>query len=191
MWWDVRGPYTKPRTMPVRSVVLHHTKAESPPARVFRNLCARGLSVQFMIGHDGDVWQFADARDTVCWHAGHANAFSVGVEIVSKGCGTPDPNHAREMYLDQLNGKMRQFLRFSQLQVLAAHDLSKLLCELHSIPFAVVGEPGHEAHRYTMSRHDYTNFRGVLGHYHISPSKRDPSPHILDEIKRASELGRH
>ncbi|MDP6539482.1 MAG: peptidoglycan recognition family protein [Planctomycetota bacterium] len=48
----------------------------------------RGLSVHFLLDLDGTIYQTLDVRDTA-WHAGPANARSIGIEIAQWGARAP------------------------------------------------------------------------------------------------------
>lgn len=48
----------------------------------------RGLSAHFLLDLDGTLYQTLDLRETA-WHAAHANARSIGVEIAHIGAYTP------------------------------------------------------------------------------------------------------
>lgn len=190
MWWDPWSPGCRRRAHPVTAVVLHHTGAENPPDRMFHNLRNRQpgpLSVHFAIDQAGKVWQFADPAETVCSHAGEANGYSIGIEITSRGTAPAVQGWEREAYTDTVHGRRGAFLRFYRAQMLAAYELCEWLCMSFGLPMLVPGEPGDRARRTVMTREELARFRGVIGHYHVTERKRDPSPHLLDEIKAAFE----
>lgn len=79
-------------------VALHATGADRPneydPPRVFENLTLRGYSVEFCLGEDGVLYQFADPVRHHCLHVGGLNKRAVGIECVNhlrprKGSGRP------------------------------------------------------------------------------------------------------
>ena len=70
-------------------VVLHYD-ACGTSERCFEVLHdIRGLSAHFLIDLDGAIYQTLDLADTA-WHAGPANARSIGIEIAHVGAHPPD-----------------------------------------------------------------------------------------------------
>jgi N-acetyl-anhydromuramyl-L-alanine amidase AmpD len=81
---------TRPRREQLRAIVLHWTGG-TDARQCFRTLRSRtgphtpdGLSVHYIIGSDGEVLHTA-STSLVCLHAGVANAWSIGIEVVSPG----------------------------------------------------------------------------------------------------------
>ena len=51
---------------------------------LYQSRTTRDVSWHFTIDTDGTVIQQADAALWMCWHAGHANGWSVGIELVQQ-----------------------------------------------------------------------------------------------------------
>jgi N-acetyl-anhydromuramyl-L-alanine amidase AmpD len=195
MWWKPPRGCSARVTGP-RVIVLHHTAGERDPRGVHNTLVSRksvaapwGLSVHFVIGADGTIWQMADARSTKTLHAGRANAWSVGVEIVNRGAPPALATAPRETYSDRIHGIPFDYLRFHPAQVGAAYTLCRALCEVLEIPYRFPTESGAVT-RGIMGESEIKTYRGILGHYHVSRGKVDPSPHLLDELHAKASLPR-
>lgn len=90
-WWNPGDPGTRKRKAPPRAFVWHWTGGGNPAETVCRTLRNRRnpktgkpepLSVHYVLDLDGRLVQCADPAGTVCYHAGTANEWSVGCEIV-------------------------------------------------------------------------------------------------------------
>ncbi len=178
----------RPRVEPVRVVVLHHTAAENPHTTVIHTLKSRtsggapeGLSVHFIIDRAGVVHQTADLS-LVTLHAGRANPFSVGIEIVSRGQGTAAPGKPREAYRALVRGRYVRYLKFYSEQLKAAKLLTRALCQHYGIPYEVPRDFNGKVSTAVLSLEQMATYHGVLGHLHITNSKVDPSIHLLEEI---------
>jgi hypothetical protein len=85
----------------VRQIVLHHTGGFTPQ-RAFQTLHnERKLSVQFIVGDDGTIYQTRDALETA-WHAGKANPHSIGIEC----CLYPDAEKNPDAYNERRQQKI-------------------------------------------------------------------------------------
>lgn len=110
----------------VSAVVLHTSKGRRPvivPEHVSSHAWAlaryqastkRAVSWHFTIAHDGTVIQQADAATAATWHAGHANRWSVGIELAQDDT-----------------------LVLSRAQVDSAIALVRVLCREFCVPFRV------------------------------------------------------
>jgi N-acetyl-anhydromuramyl-L-alanine amidase AmpD len=190
---------THPRREPVRAIVLHWTGGIGGPKRVYETLRARkghrtpdGLSVHYVIGTDGEVVQMAP-HGLTCLHAGPANEWSIGVEIVSPGLAM-GAAYRRELamgvrrvvYADFIKSTKRatEMVDFTTQQTAAVVQICDVLCDTFNITRAVpVNECGALLRR-EMTADELAAFSGVLGHYHCHPTKLDPGTRIL-EILRA------
>jgi len=143
-----------------RAVVWHWTGGQGDHARVIETLHLRGLSVNFIIGRDGVVYQCCDA-DRMTAHAGgkhavlSANPWSVGVEV----CG--------------LGGDGEWW---TEPQLAAGKALMRTLSAAFGLP-----EHAHPSER-TLSRPTLETVRGHIGHFHVASNKRDPGPQWLAAI---------
>jgi hypothetical protein len=191
IWWDPHTPGARPRSQPVRAIVLHWTGAENDGIRVSHNLRHRKdpksgrpkpLSIHYTVSQDGTTIQHADPKATVTLHAGGVNDWTVGVEIVSAGrVEGMRQVWPRVAYDDTIHGQTRQHLRFLPEQVGAVYDLCQHLCETLDIPWRVPMQDG-ELIRRQLSDEELADFAGFMGHFHCHPSKRDPGSHLLVDL---------
>jgi len=154
-------------------------------ARSCRNaLASRDLSSHF--GTDrGKIFQWLDLSHKA-WHAGSkANGRSIGVDI----CQQPTVNlapwyeargYGLQVVANPSTRGARQVLTLHPETVKATADLLRVLNFVTGIPLRF---PQSDK---VLSRPDLENFRGVLGHHHISKRKWDIAP-WLPALKR--ELG--
>jgi N-acetyl-anhydromuramyl-L-alanine amidase AmpD len=87
--------FTQSRTVPVTTIVLHHTGPTSDANAVITTLKQRQLSVHYIIDRDGKIYQ-AVSEDRVAYHANcneseefcripNINSASIGIELVNSG----------------------------------------------------------------------------------------------------------
>ena len=188
---------TRPRKEAVRAVVLHWTGGMGGPAAVYRTLRTRvgprtpdGLSIHYVIAADGEVVQMAP-HGLVCLHAGIANEWSIGVEIVSPGIpkGTAYEKERkagvrREAYPALMRKARRpiSLLDFTEAQTKSVVLLCETLCDTLGVRRAVPEEDG-ALQRTEMSPSQLAAFGGVMGHFHCHPSKLDPGTRILERLR--------
>jgi len=190
---------TRPRREPVRAIVLHWTGGAGGPAAVYRTLRTRsgprspdGLSIHYVVGTDGETVQMAPLS-LVCLHAGIANEWSVGIEIVSPGfpMGTAHEREKksgvrREVYADKLKTSRRtgvRMLDFTEAQTAAAMLLVETLCDSLKLPRRVPIEADGALARRELRPEELARFAGVMGHYHCHPTKLDPGTAILERLR--------
>ena len=88
-----RYSWRKRKPDKIKSIVIHHTgglRADTAFNTLHRE---RGLSVHFIVDDKGRIYQTLDL-DCITWHAGKANATSVGIEA----CLYPDAFKRPNMY---------------------------------------------------------------------------------------------
>ena len=182
---------TRPRKEKCRAIVVHHTGGSRSPVGVYATLKSRtgprakdGLSVHYVIGVDGKVYQFAPA-DLVCLHAGIANEWSVGIEVCSAGVFNSISHKlelsrgiSRQKYSDRIHRRERKLLDFTVWQYASLFQLIDYLCDRLSIPRRVPELDGELIKR-DLSSTELAAFSGVLGHYHVSAAKIDPGTRPL------------
>lgn len=93
IWWAPGKPGARRRKAPARAVCWHWTGGSRGVEGVASTLRQRGLSIHFVVEPSGRVVQCADL-DTVTFHAGAANEWTIGVEIV----GGPAKDFTPEQY---------------------------------------------------------------------------------------------
>lgn len=190
---------THPRVQPCRAIVLHWTGGAGGPAAVYRTLRTRsgprtpdGLSVHYVVGTDGEVVQMAP-HGLVCLHAGIANEWSVGIEVVSPGfpMGSAYERERkagvrREVYSDKWKTTRRagvKMLDFTEAQNAALVLLVETLCDTLRIPRRVPIDADGSLLRREMRPAELASFAGVLGHAHCHPTKLDPGSAILERLR--------
>lgn len=186
---------TRPRTQACRAIVLHWTGGAGGPDAVYRTLRARrgpktvdGLSVHYVIGSDGEIVQMAP-HSFVCLHAGVANEWSIGIEVVSPGFarGTAYERERkagvkRETYVDRIRGKRLTMLDYTEAQHASLGILIEQLCDTLRIPRRVPLESDGLLMRRQMTDAELAGFSGILGHYHCHPTKCDPGTRPMQRL---------
>jgi len=193
-WWDSDNHRNTEgaRTKPIRFGVLHHQGGEGRARQCFSVLNERAdpkhpgefdyLSVHFEIDQDGVITQMADL-DTVCHQASGVNQESWGVEIANLGVGQSSLRHPRDTYTDMVNGvTYRNFLKFYPMQVAAAYRLCVCVNGLLGLPLVLPMATQFKARRNVLPPAELARFRGLIAHYMVTNKKKDPSPHLLDEL---------
>lgn len=184
------GHGAKRRTRPITCGVAHWTGGENPPDvvyRVLRNRKPWPLSVEFCIDASGTVWQFADPLVTRCSHAGYANGFSWGIEMVNYGTRSllsrvPRAGRHRGTSSQTIHGRSRKVASFYRGQIESARALVEAVHGALDLPVDVPRHADGRVYSTTMSKKSVRAFRGVLGHFHISRFKLDPGPTLLSEL---------
>jgi N-acetyl-anhydromuramyl-L-alanine amidase AmpD len=166
----------------VRAVVLHHTGGEGSSEQVCRTLRARRLSIHYIIDYNGTVTQHADHR-LVTYHAGQANGWTIGIEVVNQARAPAAARHPRIVYRDTVHERELSLLRFTDAQVASCRMLCRQLCLEHRLPIEVPRDPSSgELITRTLEAATLAAYRGVLGHFHLTAKKIDPAPHLLRDI---------
>ncbi len=161
----------------LRQFVVHHDGCPSSKAcfQVLHN--ERGLSVHFLIDNDGTIYQTLDLVDCAFQAAG-VNEISVGVELANRGDAIrfPDDYHGRR---DKLTCSIHghQFLAYAytkdQIDSMTAigRTMARLFPNLpQTYPIAGSGDALWTAIA------DPREYKGWLGHYHVTQQKWDPGP---------------
>lgn len=176
------------RVVPCDKGVLHWTAGEGDGPRVHRVLAGRDLSIHFTIDREGVIWQYADPGVVACAHAGRSmNACSWGVEVVDYGMAAtvPAKGAARERYTCTIHGKERLVADYLPAQYEAVYALCDAVHGALGIPRQVWCSEPHGLVRWPQ----LSKFRGLVGHFHISPRKTDPGTRPL-EFMAARWMGR-
>jgi hypothetical protein len=170
-------------TAPPRAFVWHTSKgilcrALAPDAipsthaetlALYQSRTAREVSWHITVDTDADVLQQADPARWQCWHAGGANAWSLGAELVQRDAtGT-----------------------LTAPQIRAAADVTDAVCAALAIPRRVlVGPDGAPWVRQVKDLQSAKaggrglTWAGVLGHVHLTTDRGagDPGPLIFAEL---------
>jgi len=164
-----------------RAVCLHWTGGRRGGPAVFRTLKQRGLSVQFCVDADGQIWQFCDASMR-CSHATGANSWSCGVEIVNPAqSGQTAGDAPRVVVVERIHGHDTQHTTFTAEQVTAVLALTETLCKAYGLPLAVPMD-GRGVLATAAKSNLLDGFRGVIGHLHLTRRKNDPGLAILRAV---------
>jgi hypothetical protein len=136
---------------------------------LYQSRTDREVSWHLTVDTDGDVLQQADPARWMCWHAGGANAWSLGAELVQRDAtGT-----------------------LTAPQIRAAADVTDAACAALAIPRRVlVGPDGAPWIRQVKDLQSSKaggralTWAGVIGHVHLTTDRGpgDPGPLIFAEL---------
>lgn len=176
-----------------RYIVLHWTAGVGLARQVFATLARKRLSVHFVVEPDGTVYQFAET-DRLCQHAGKiddgdgdghqasGNRYSIGIEIVNPANTMVLARGVeRQAIREVIHGQERIYSSFTSAQVVAVLELVEHLCGEWRLPM-VVPMLGSDVLSTVMGEAAFADFRGVLGHLHLTMSKSDPGLAVLRAV---------
>lgn len=192
------GRGARRRTKEIDLFVVHWTGGENEPPAMFRTLERRELGIEFAITREettpgySTIYQFCDPIAVDTFDAGYVNRRSMGVEIVNYGWRNP-----RKLWLIPKRGKERDRYKTSwgkrnpTYARFYPHQLHTLLALANTVIDSgvtrierqvprIVGQA--DMIRRTMTRPEVAEFRGVLGHNHISAKKADPGTDALEML---------
>lgn len=167
------------RKEPPRFIVLHHTAGEGLTAGVVRTLNSRGLSYHDIVegGKVFNVYPY----ERVAFHAGYANEGSIGVSVISRGVAPSLSRKLRNEYTATAQGKQIRFLEFTPEEIDAVDNHCRELSLQFGIPLVF---PDIPFGLYFRDQKSLLSLHGVIGHAHVSPHKVDPSPMLIEELKK-------
>lgn len=194
------GRGTRRRTEEIDLFVWHWTGGENEPPTMFRVLENRKLGVEFAITREettpgyATIYQFADPLILDTFDAGYVNRVSMGCEVINfgfrrwKNLGRiPKRGRDRERYTTEWNGRKKTYARFYPHQLHSVLALADAVCEsgVTNIEKRVPREMREVNGIYrvadedqlitrVMSRDELLDFRGHVGHNHVSKRKSDP-----------------
>jgi len=192
-YFGKKYPGLRKRKSACRAVVVHHTAGDGNAANIYNTLRTRkskktgqllNLGVHFTIDRDGTITQMGDIA-FVLMHAGEANDWSVGIEIANRAVDRPGvtSKFPREATVEKVHGRNQKCVKFYPEQVEACKKLVNVLCELLELPKQVPMDAQGNLLRTALPPALLKVVRGVIGHWHITDSKWDPVPHILEEVR--------
>jgi hypothetical protein len=114
-------------------------------------------------------------------HAGADNSYSVGVALVNPG----NPASGWESYTDVVHGCKRNCARSPKKQVDACKALCEALSDILGLPRTFPCSPDGTVLRGLLDASTAKSWTGFLGHIHVSATKWDPVPHIMQDISDA------
>lgn len=175
-------------------VINHWTGGEGDPARSFDSMlnhknafnAKEPLSVHFIVGADGAIYQTADT-ETRCVHAGRANSYSIGIEHVGRGSdlSVKPRGVVRTRITETIHGVRVTYDDLTPEQIRASVQLNEALCRLYALPVCKVPEkPNGEVLLAELSETASALFTGCSGHLHHHPSKTDPGGSLLRAIQQ-------
>ncbi len=177
-WWQPIQEGCRSRKSPPRGVVWHWTAGERPAEGVCSTLRSRKLSIHYVIDPDGRIVQCADPASTVTYHAGTANEWTVGIEIVSRGVQPALPARPREPISVKVHNRTVAALNFTPAQYSSILYLAEHLSNELDIPKrCAVVDPA------VMSAKEQLVFRGHLEHAHVSAGKIDSGGLVMKFLK--------
>lgn len=174
-------------------VVLHASRSRTA-RESFLRLGATGGSTHFTIAHDGTVFQNLD----LAWEANHSgedaiDARSVSIDLVNPVTldrpalpeGADSERHRRPLSeFVEIHGEEVQQWGYTAAQTDA---VGRLVRELVRVLPGLPGElPGRGSVPLTVLPDRGRDFRGILGHLHLSPRALDPGPGFDWESLRAA-----
>jgi N-acetyl-anhydromuramyl-L-alanine amidase AmpD len=179
------------RRNPKRQVdlgVVHWTGSENDIPTLFRTLDTRELGVEFAIDKAGVIWQFCDPALIDTFDAGVVNPRSWGVEVVCYGhrklFSLRNPDSARPTYNCRLHGKTFKAAEFNHAQLQALHALCNAMATAFpSMPRQVPVGPDRLVLNRAMRPDELRDYRGVVGHFHITNKKVDPGLQPIEFLK--------
>lgn len=172
------------RTQDIKQVVLHYDVAFNAESTlsVLRN---RGLSYNFLVdgNKEATIYQTHNPTLEVCFHAGIVNNYSIGICMNNPASPKYQDQDAqrrgrkREVKEDVIHGRNELLLSFFDEQIEATRLLVKKITEVLDIPFKVpFNSSDDEGKIIKTTLDDIQDYEGILGHYHISKTKKDPAP---------------
>ena len=182
----------KARTLTLSMAVLHWTGAENEPDTMFATLVKRGLGIEFAIGGDGTVWQFADPLLCDTADAGRVNGWSWGVEIVCSGLA---PNRLtspktwlrgrdRERYTARIHGADRKLADFRPAQYTALCELADAMSSAVPTVARRVCTVDGDVFCEKLGPSEMRRWSGYIGHSNVSDEKIDAGPRALAALQK-------
>lgn len=179
------GKGTRKRTGPIDLFINHYSAGEGSYKTLFNVLESRGLSCDFCIDAQGNIYQFSDPLELVTFHAGDQNNRAIGVEITSYGYRSnasdiPSAGRNRKTHEATIHDKKLKMASFYEVQHKAALALNLAVCGALSIPKVMPTKDGLKVTGDVLTDKQLKNFSGIIGHLHCSDKKIDPSIEIFD-----------
>lgn len=159
------------RTQSVDQIVVHTTGGVGDAKQIHRTLSNRGLSIHYIVAN-GQIVQCADPESTVTYHAGVANGRSIGIEIRNPLTGI---NRGWADYTEALHGRRMKLKECHAEDLFQTALLLRALTDEFCIPHNFLDTPG--------VFEGAEDFRGIIGHYHLTKKKLDPAPRNMYILK--------
>lgn len=174
---------SSPRTQQIDTIVLHYD-VSFYAATTIEILRDRGLSTHFIIDGDEEatVYQLLNPATDVAWHEERANSRSIGIDLNNPikpkylESDTKNRGFERDKVTFQFRGEEYTYLDYFDQQIDA---LAYLLVDLSKSFDIELNRPNHDT---VMGESEFSEFEGVVGHYHLDEQKKDPKPLDLDDL---------
>ena len=176
----------------VSQIVIHYDVAFN--ARSTEEILQkRGYSTHFIIDGDEEatIYQCHNPATRVAFHAGYVNDLSVGIDLNNpadvkyKKADEKRRGRERGVQTETIHGSSVNRLDYFPKQIDALNALLDVLCSAWGVPRVCPrnedGEPIKKKIRSPKS------FNGVVGHYHLSKRKTDPSPLDWNQVTPLQE----
>ena len=175
---------TDPTGSRVDLLVLHWDGCRSSH-ECHRVLVERGLSAHLLIDGDGAVYQTLDLAMDRAWHAKGFNDRSIGIEIqnpvqLNRRCAHEEIG--RRAVTEAVAHKKHSLWTHWDFTALQKGRVVQLVGAINQL-FGIPSKVPMEGERVASSLIDPT-FRGVCGHYHLSPHKQDPGHSLWPLIQQ-------
>ncbi|EFX04988.1 negative regulator of beta-lactamase expression protein [Grosmannia clavigera kw1407] len=169
------GKRANPTIGGIERFVIHWDECTSSHD-CFHVLLWRGLSVQLFLDSDGTLYQGMDLVNDLGRHARWTNETSVGIEI-------NNPVTLRKTYNVQNRKIVRaqephtadpnwRHLDYTEVQKSVMKQLVPAICDALEIPRTLPQDDSGEVPKGLIP--DPTEYKGVMGHYHLQTDKVDP-----------------
>jgi N-acetyl-anhydromuramyl-L-alanine amidase AmpD len=167
----------------VRQILIHHDATWSSLS-CFRVLKKRGFSTHLMVDTDGTIYQALDIRDNA-WHGGDVNEISVGLDMnnvgsrdlleTDRGLKYMQNGRGGRLFQRKINNGAPRSAGYTDEQY---RSLVAIIKGLHKILPSISLFPPLDRSGEVIGRkiQGHRNFRGWLGHWHVSAGKWDPGP---------------
>jgi N-acetyl-anhydromuramyl-L-alanine amidase AmpD len=165
-----------------RQIVIHYDVAWN--ARAAESILQkRGYSTHFIIDHDGTIVQCHNPATKVAFHAGKVNNYTIGIDLNNPA----DPKYqgrdakkrggnVRPLKTDVVHGGVIERLDYFPAQIEALNELLIILCNEFGISKTWPPE------KRVLSKAEQKQY-GIIGHYHLTKRKTDPSPLDWDTLE--------
>jgi len=195
------GPQAIVRAAPPELAVVHCTGDEEDGAEsFFRNLAARGLSVEFHLDGLGRLWQFLDPLRHSALHVGGLNKRAVGIEVENPVRPIGSSKRPRSRQIVQVvgervgpypsdfvvkNGVRHYYRRSNRIACLGLWPAQlETLRALPAIFAAEIGIPARlaDTRDYVPKAERGPALRGWIGHSSVHLGHGDPSVDALEGL---------
>jgi hypothetical protein len=185
MEFKIGDGYNKRRKEDITLGVIHWTGSENSVETMFNVLNKRKLGVEYCISPYGSLYQFCDMIEVDTADAGAANKISWGVEVVNAGIRRANtlwrepryrktkmgPRRGYETRIHDRNVKCWDFYEEQTMTLLALNLLIHHVVPTYGPNVCVAN-----------GEINWREFKGAVGHYHITKKKLDPGTEPMKRL---------